>query len=144
MVTGEAVLRDAREAVKHARLSYVSDDSPGIERRGHGRDFDYVDPRGKRVREPRTIERIRRLAIPLAWKDVWICPSERGHIQAVGRDARGRKQYKYHENWRQVRDEGKFYHVVEFARALPRIRNITAKHLKLAGLPRDTQYVSRW
>lgn len=137
MVKGEAVLRDAREAVRHARLSYVSGETPGIKRKRHGRDFEYVDPRGRRIRKTKTLERIRKLAIPPAWKDVWICPSERGHIQAVGRDARGRKQYKYHENWRQVRDEGKFNHVVAFARALPRIRKITSKHLRQKHLSRE-------
>ena len=137
MVNGEAVLRDSIVPVKQAHLAFASDGAPGISRRRHGRDFEYLDARGKKIRQDKTIARSRKLAIPPAWKDVWICPSERGHIQAVGRDARGRKQYKYHEARRQVRDEGKFNHVIEFAKALPLIRKITAKHLQLKGLPRE-------
>ena len=124
-------------AAKEAGLVYVSDDTPGITRRKRGKSFIYLDPSGKQVRERSTLDRIRSLAIPPAYRDVWICPSDRGHIQAVGRDDRGRKQYRYHEKWREVRDENKYGRMVDFAKALPEIRRTVAKHLKLHGLPRE-------
>jgi DNA topoisomerase-1 len=98
--------------------------------------FAYVDPSGKRASDPEAIRRIRMLAIPPAWSDVWICADERGHLQATGRDARGRKQYRYHPRWRELRDVDKFDHLADFARALPAIRRRTAADLRLAGLAR--------
>jgi DNA topoisomerase-1 len=129
---------DNIRAAKEAGLVYVSDESPGITRKKRGvKDFVYLDPRGKQVKDRETLDRIRMLAIPPAYRDVWICPNPRGHIQAVGRDDRGRKQYRYHEKWREVRDENKYGRMIDFAKALPLIRRTVAKHLKLKGLPRD-------
>ena len=121
------------EAARSAGLSYVSDGSPGIARRKSGRDFTYVGPDGKRVRDADTLMRIKSLVIPPAWRDVWICPSPRGHIQAVGRDERGRKQYRYHERWREVRDETKYARMLEFVRALPKIRRRIRRDLRKRG-----------
>ena len=96
-----------------------------------------MDTEGKTIRDEQRLLRIKRLAIPPAWTDVWICPSPNGHIQATGRDARGRKQYRYHERWREVRDENKFDRLAQFAKALPNIRRRVAQDLKLPGLPRE-------
>jgi DNA topoisomerase-1 len=125
----EAVARDAG-------LRYVNDDSPGIRRLKSGRSFRYVDPDGRAVRDPETLARIKALAIPPAWTDVWICPRADGHIQATGRDDRGRKQYRYNARWRSVRDEAKFGRTLAFGRVLSKIRRITERDLKLPGLPR--------
>jgi len=125
------------QAAKEAGLVYVSDETPGITRHKSGKGFVYKDPKGKSVKDFETLVRIRHLAIPPAWTDVWICPSPRGHIQAVGRDARGRKQYRYHEKWREVRDEEKYEKIIDFAKALPIIRRKTREHLKLPGLPKQ-------
>jgi DNA topoisomerase-1 len=127
---------DPLAAAGAARLRYVHDTQPGIRRRRVGRGFRYVGGDGAPVREAATLERIRALAIPPAWRDVWICPAAHGHLQAVGRDARGRKQYRYHPRWRAVRDETKYSRLVEFARALPRIRARVAADLARPGLPR--------
>ncbi len=127
-------------AKRHARsagLRYVSDDSPGISRKKVGGEFVYFNSRGQRVSNVDTLTRIRNLAIPPAYRDVWICPNPRGHIQAVGRDDRGRKQYRYHARWREVRDEAKYERMISFARALPKIRQITRRHLRQHGLPRE-------
>src|SRR5204862_2161252 len=111
-------------------------DGPGIWRKKSGERFVYIDDRtGRQVRDAATLLRIRYLAIPPAYRDVWICPDPRGHIQAVGRDDRGRKQYRYHEKWRAVRDQTKYGKMIQFARALPKIRATVAKHLRLPGLP---------
>jgi DNA topoisomerase-1 len=110
---------------------------PGIRRRRHGKGFGYVDAQGKPVRDRATLDRIRSLAIPPAYTDVWICPDARGHIQATGRDARGRKQYRYHARWREVRDETKFGRMADFSGALPNIRKQVESDLGAAGLPRD-------
>jgi DNA topoisomerase-1 len=110
---------------------------PGIARRRAGRGFVYVDACGQRVTDPDVLARIRALAIPPAWTDVWICADAMGHIQAVGTDAKGRRQYRYHDRWRERRDREKFEHMLEFAAVLPRIRKVTAKHLALDGLPRQ-------
>src|SRR5689334_3590246 len=99
---------DPEEAAKAAGLNYVSDTAPGITRQRDGKLFNYFDPEGKPVADQETLLRIRSLVIPPAWEEVWICPSDRGHIQAVGRDARGRKQYRYHADFREVRDESKY------------------------------------
>jgi DNA topoisomerase I len=108
---------------------------PGIRRRRRGKGFEYLDEDGRRVAEPSVVERIRELAIPPAWEEVWICPYPTGHIQATGTDAAGRKQYRYHDLWRERRDREKFESMVEFARALPRLRRRTKRDLALDGLP---------
>ena len=120
-----------------ARLRRVDCSTPGITRRRRGRGFEYLDEDGRRVEEAEVIDRIRELAIPPAWKDVWICPYPMGHIQATGVDAAGRKQYRYHHHWRERRDREKFDEMIEFARALPRLRRRAAKDLKREGLPRE-------
>jgi DNA topoisomerase-1 len=115
----------------------VTDVRRGIRRIRSGRGFRYVDARGRPVRDPRTLRRIRSLAVPPAWTDVWICPDPNGHIQATGRDARGRKQYRYHPRWRTTRDETKFGRMIFFAEALPRIRARVARDLAQHGLSRE-------
>jgi DNA topoisomerase-1 len=125
------------EAAASAGLRYVSDSRPGIRRRRSGKGFSYVGPDGKPVREAAMLERIRKLAIPPAYTDVWICPDARGHLQATGRDARGRKQYRYHPKWREVRDETKFGRMTAFSLALPKIRRQVDTDLSSAGLTRD-------
>jgi DNA topoisomerase-1 len=124
-------------AAKLASLRYVSDRAPGITRRRSGTGFVYRDPFGAVLRDPETLRRIKALAVPPAWTDVWICPDENGHIQATGRDARGRKQYRYHARWRTVRDETKYEHVLAFGQALPRLRRCVEADLGRHGLPRE-------
>ena len=130
-------------------LVYVSDRSRGIRRvrraqkNPQGRKaapprFDYFAPSGRRIRDTRMLERIARLAIPPAYEDVWICPNPRGHLQATGRDARGRKQYRYHEQWRETRDNGKFARMIEFGAQLPRLRRRLKQDLALPGLDRKS------
>jgi DNA topoisomerase-1 len=128
---------DPLAAARAARLRDVSDADPGIRRRRPGGGFVYLDPDGRRVGDRHTLARIRALAVPPAWRDVWICPRADGHIQAVGRDARGRKQYRYHAEWRQVRDATKYDRMVPFARRLPGIRRRVAADLRRTGLPRE-------
>jgi DNA topoisomerase IB len=111
--------------------------APGIRRRKVGRGFVYVDPSGTRVTDPAVLERIRSLVIPPAWTDVWICVDPRGHIQATGVDARGRRQYRYHDVWRERRDREKFDHMLEFARALPKLRHAARVHLAEEELTRE-------
>lgn len=118
-------------------LRWFTDDRPGIRRRGRGRAFEYLDADGRRVADEKTLERIRRLAVPPAWTEVWICPVARGHIQATGRDARGRKQYRYHDAWNAARSETKFERVAAFGRALPRIRKRVDHDLSLRGTVRE-------
>jgi DNA topoisomerase-1 len=118
-------------------LRYVSDAAPGLRRRRAGKGFSYVTEDGKRVDDPETLARIRALAIPPAWTDVWICSTTNGHLQATGRDARGRKQYRYHDRWRQVRDETKFEQLADIGRALTPIRKRVQRDLLLDGLPRE-------
>jgi len=121
-----------------AGLRYVNDQRiPGIRRIGRNKRFRYVDPSGRTVADVDVLTRIKSLVIPPAWTDVWICPNPLGHLQATGRDARGRKQYRYHPRWRQVRDEVKYGRMLAFAAALPKIRERTAADLKLTGLPRE-------
>ncbi len=122
---------------KEAGLVYVSDRQPGIRRCGAPRMFSYKDCNGNPVRDAATLNRIRKLAIPPAYVDVWICADQRGHIQATGRDARGRKQYRYHAHWRQLRDGDKFARVAAFAEALPSLRRAVRRDLRLPGLPRE-------
>ena len=130
-------LADSVEAAEEAGLRYVSDEQPGYTRRAKGKNFEYLGTEGKIIRDEQRLLRIKRLAIPPAWTDVWICPSANGHIQATGRDARRRKQYRYHERWREVRDENKFDRLGQFAKALPKIRRRVSQDLKLPGLPRQ-------
>jgi len=118
-------------------LRYASDAEPGIRRRKAGAGFYYVLPTGRRVTDDMTLARVRKLAVPPAYRDVWICSDARGHLQATGIDARGRKQYRYHERWRSVRDEHKFERMIAFGRALPRIHRRIARDLALPGMPRD-------
>jgi DNA topoisomerase I len=115
----------------------VSDADPGIQRRKRGKAFTYVDEDGKAIRDAETLARIRRLAIPPAWTDVWICKLANGHIQATGRDARGRKQYRYHPRWRTARDETKYDRMIAFGKILPVIRRRVAADLERPGLPRE-------
>ncbi|MDE1992641.1 MAG: DNA topoisomerase IB [Rhizobiaceae bacterium] len=128
---------DARDAAESSGLRYVSDERPGIRRRRSGKGFSYYKADGSRIIDKKIVGRIHALAIPPAWSDVWICPFATGHIQATGRDAKGRKQYRYHQAFREVRDGTKFEHVVSFARALPAIRETVKKHMALRGLPRE-------
>jgi DNA topoisomerase-1 len=122
--------------LKEAGLVYVSDEEPGLRRRKSGKHFVFFDGDGKRVRDKNVVARIRRLAIPPAYTDVWICRRENGHLQATGRDARGRKQYRYHAGWRMVRDAAKYERLADFADKLPALRKAINADLKLAGLPR--------
>jgi DNA topoisomerase I len=132
-----AVFVDPVESAKAAGLRYVTDDEPGIRRLKRGKGFTYMDPQGNVVRSPKELERIRKLAIPPAWTDVWICPRANGHLQATGRDAKGRKQYRYHADWREVRDETKFGRMMAFGEALPKIRERIGRDMSLRGLPRE-------
>jgi DNA topoisomerase-1 len=125
------------DSAKAAGLRYVSDESPGIARKRHGKAFRYLRPDASAVRDRETLNRIRSLAIPPAWQGVWICLRDDGHLQATGRDARLRKQYRYHRRWREVRDETKYGRMVAFAKALPRIRRRVNRDLALADLPRE-------
>ena len=129
--------QDELEAARAAGLRHVSDTKPGIRRVARGGSFAYVDADGNDVTDEDTLARIRKLAIPPAWKDVWICPSERGHLQATGRDARGRKQYKYHAKWRKIRDQAKYDGLAEFAETLPALRKKVLQDMALPGLPRE-------
>jgi DNA topoisomerase I len=141
-VAAESVKSAARAGLRH-----VDDRRPGIRRHATGKTvragrrrvavFAYIGPDGRAVHDAATLERIRRLAVPPAWTDVWICPLPTGHVQATGRDARGRKQYRYHARWRATRDENKYGRMTAFARALPRIRARVAADLRRAGLPRE-------
>jgi DNA topoisomerase-1 len=132
-----AELADPADSARAAGLRYVSDLTPGIRRRRSGKGFAYLASGGAPVRERDTLRRIRSLAIPPAWSDVWICSDPRGHIQATGRDARGRKQYRYHPRWREVRDAVKYDRMLAFAEALPRIRERTDEDLQRPGMPRE-------
>jgi len=122
---------------RHAGLVHVSDQAPGIRRRRAGKGFAYRDPEGRPVRDPEVLQRIRSLAIPPAYTDVWICPLPDGHLQATGRDARRRKQYRYHPDWAQVRGDGKFERLVAFAKALPQLRRRLRTDLARPGFPRE-------
>jgi len=124
------------EAAKEAGLRYVNDDQPGIARVAAGTRVSYRGPDGKAVKDREILARIKRLAIPPAWTDVWICPRANGHIQATGRDLRGRKQYRYHPDWSAVRDGAKFERMIAFGKALPRIRRRVAKDLARRKLDR--------
>jgi DNA topoisomerase-1 len=124
-------------AARSAGLRWVSDDAPGIRRLRAGRGFKYAHASGRPVTDARTLGRIRSLAVPPAWTDVWICEDPSGHVQATGRDAKGRKQYRYHPRWRAARDETKFDRLLDFGRALPRIRKRVGRDMARRGLPRE-------
>jgi DNA topoisomerase I len=128
---------DSIAAAKSAGLRYVNVDDPGLTRERAGKVFRYVDASGHTVADRATLARIKRLAIPPAWTEVWICARDDGHIQATGRDARGRKQYRYHPDWRAVRDDTKYERMIAFGRALPRIRRRVVRDLKRRGLGRE-------
>jgi DNA topoisomerase-1 len=132
-----AALIDPREATRIAGLRYVSDAMPGIRRRRAGTGFIYIGTDERRISDPELLARIKSLAVPPAWSDVWICPVPHGHIQATGRDARGRKQYRYHPRWRLVRDETKFDRMADFGKALSEVRERVDSELALPGLPRE-------
>lgn len=132
-----ALPADPYESAKVAGLRYVHPDGPGIRRKRAGRGFAYIDPDGKPVTDPEELKRFRSLVIPPAWTNVWICPSKNGHVQAAGRDARGRKQYRYHPLYRAVRDATKFVRMAAFGEALPGIRKRVQQDLELPGLPKN-------
>lgn len=136
-VPSPEVISDPVQSAQAAGLRYVSDTQPGIRRKKSGKGFTYLGPDGKTIHDSKELNRIRSLAIPPAYTDVWICPSPNGHIQATGRDARGRKQYRYHPRWREVRDETKFGRMLAFSEALPQIRRRLEQDLELQDLPRE-------
>src|SRR5450631_858688 len=129
--------QEAVAAIAAANLVYVTDALPGIRRVREKDGFAYIAPNKRRIADPAALQKLASLAIPPAYEDVWICPNPRGHLQATGRDARGRKQYRYHHEWRSTRDDAKFDRMVTFAEALPRLRRKLARDLTLAGLPRQ-------
>jgi DNA topoisomerase I len=128
---------DARETAESTGLRYVCDDAPGIRRKRAGKGFAYLLPGGARLANPHVLRRLKALAVPPAWTDVWMCPSADGHIQATGRDAKGRKQYRYHSAFREMRESVKFEHLFAFAEALPTIRAKVAAHMAQRGLARE-------
>ncbi len=129
--------QEAARAARSAGLIYVADAMPGIRRERQGKQFQYFMPDGGLIEDPALLARIAGLAIPPAYEQVWICRDEHGHLQATGRDARGRKQYRYHSRWRGVRDDAKFERMVSFAAGLPRLRRKLAQDLARPGLPRE-------
>jgi DNA topoisomerase-1 len=133
----ETMDTSATTSARAAGLRYTGDHQSGISRLGKPGKFRYQDADGQTVRDDATLMRIRALAIPPAWTDVWICARPNGHLQATGRDARGRKQYRYHARWRQVRDEVKYERMLSFGKALPAIRAAVARGMQLPGLPRE-------
>jgi DNA topoisomerase-1 len=137
LAVSNEIASDGVATAQLAGLRYTTDEQPGMSRRRKGRGFTYLDRDGVPVRDEGELRRIRRLAIPPAWTDVWISSSPLGHIQATGRDARGRKQYRYHERWREVRDEAKYGRLSDFAKALPRIRERVDADLARPGIPRE-------
>ncbi len=134
---GAALAVEAPQAAKEIGLRYVSDEKPGIRRKTMQNGFRYLDKEGAALKDEKALARIKALAIPPAWTEVWISPWENGHIQATGRDAKGRKQYRYHAKWRAVRDEAKYGRMISFGKALPAIRKQVDEHLSLPGLPRE-------
>ncbi len=131
-----AAVKDPVASARAARLHYSTDTTPGIRRVKNGKSFRFLRPDGKPVTNRKDLDRIRALVIPPAWTDVWISPDPLGHLQATGRDARGRKQYRYHDRWREIRDETKYGRMLEFGRALPLIRRRINADLRRRGLPR--------
>ncbi|MBN9393267.1 MAG: DNA topoisomerase IB [Chloroflexi bacterium] len=132
----QEVVKDPVASAKAAGLRYVNDLMPGIRREKEGDEFVYYGPDGERITDARELDRIKKLGIPPAYTEVWICPRPNGHLQATGRDARGRKQYRYHAKWRVIRDETKYDRMLAFGAALPGLREQVTKDLALPGLPR--------
>ena len=128
---------ELKAAAKAAKLRYINDRTPGITRIRTAEGFAYRHPDGCKIKDEETLTRIRKLAIPPAYEKVWICPDPSGHLQAVGRDARGRKQYRYHARWREVRDESKYGRMLLFGKVLPKIRARVEQDLGRPGLPRE-------
>jgi DNA topoisomerase I len=128
---------EPQESARAAGLRYVTDRAPGIRREKRGDDFVYFASDGMQITDEQELARIKALAIPPAWIDVWVCPNTRGHLQATGKDQKGRKQYRYHPKWRAVRDETKYYRLLAFGEALPRIRERIEADLALPGMPRE-------
>jgi DNA topoisomerase-1 len=122
---------------RSAGLRYITDSIPGITRKKKGKSFQYFDPSGKKITDEKTLLRIKKLVLPPAWKNIWINPHANGHLQATGRDVKGRKQYKYHQSWREIRDGNKYEKLISFAETLPGIREKTEEHLRLPGLPKE-------
>jgi len=135
--TGTVGTADPADSARAAGLRYVTDDKPGLTRSKNGTQFVYKSIDGKIVRDPVELSRIKSLVIPPAWRDIWICPLASGHLQATGRDARGRKQHRYHSRWREIRDANKYDRMIDFAKKLPAIRRKVDDDLALAGLPRE-------
>lgn len=129
--------QDGPQIARLAQLKYVSDSKPGIQRLQTGKSFKYRDASGKAVRDDATLRRIKKLVIPPAWTNVWICPIENGHLQATGRDDRGRKQYRYHSRWREVKDDTKYNRLLAFAKVLPKIRKHVRRDLRAQSLSRQ-------
>jgi DNA topoisomerase-1 len=134
--TQQDIPASSEESAEEAGLRFVTEEGPGIARRRVGRHFAYHGPGGAKIKSEPTLNRIRALAIPPAWTDVWICPHADGHVQATGRDARGRKQYRYHADFTRVRDEAKFDRLQQFGKALPKVRRTIARHMREKGLGR--------
>ncbi|MGV3774681.1 MAG: DNA topoisomerase IB [Verrucomicrobiales bacterium] len=132
-----AIKTDSGESARAAGLLYICDNKPGIRRIGSPKQFSYLDSKGNQIKEEEALLRIRKLAIPPAWTDVWICSKPNGHLQATGKDARGRKQYRYHPSWREVRDQNKYNRMIQFASALPSIRKVVNRDLKAKKLSRE-------
>ncbi|CAN5377040.1 DNA topoisomerase IB [soil metagenome] len=132
-----AVIEKSAQAAKDAHLRYVTEETPGITRIRAGKSFNYFDEKGRKIRDADTLARIKSLVIPPAWKDVWICPTANGHVQATGRDARGRKQHRYHTKYREVRDEAKYGRMIDFAKSLPKIDRATTRDLRKRGLAKE-------
>ncbi|WP_017299360.1 DNA topoisomerase IB [Nodosilinea nodulosa] len=129
--------QEPKQIARQSGLRYVTDQQPGLTRKKSGRGFSYFDVNGELIRDRSERDRIQKIVIPPAWEDVWICPFEDGHLQATGRDAKGRKQYRYHTDWQRIRNLAKFDRMIPFGEALSDIRQQTNKHLKLEGLPRE-------
>jgi DNA topoisomerase-1 len=133
----ETPVPDSVQSAKSAGLRYVTDPRPGIRRKKSGAGIVYIDTDGQTIRDAEMLARIKSLAIPPAWRNVWICPIAHGHLQATGLDAKGRKQYRYHPRWREVRDDTKYDRMLLFAKVLPKIRERVERDLSQSGLPRD-------
>ena len=136
-VSAASAVVDPQDAAEYVGLTYVSDENLGIRRLKTGKGFRYMRSGGAKIEDATTLKRLKALAIPPAWRDVWICPRPDGHIQATGRDAKGRKQYRYHPKFREVRESTKYQHMLKFAESLPTIRRQIREHLGLSGLPRE-------
>ncbi len=128
---------DCEAQARAQGLRYVTDSKPGFTRKRYGKSFHFFDTKGERIRDEAIIARIRKLAIPPAYTNVWICPQANGHMQATGLDAKGRKQYRYHAEWRAIRDASKFSHILAFGDFLPKLRAVTAEHMSQRGLTRE-------